>query len=115
MKEKLKHWPVAGEMQFSDFDMEEASNSPISRVASSTFGTPSLMEDLCDDEDGKYFPNFYAYILCRFRQWRHRSRRNLRGHNLNLDDSHGLITDGALACMTEGAKKALRSLFYIII
>ena len=94
-KEKVEQRSFAGEMLFTDFVIEEPLNSSISRVASSNFGTPSLMEDLRDDEEGKYFPNFYAYILCRFRQWRHRSRRNLRGQNLYPDYSQPVIKDEA--------------------
>ena len=85
-------------MNFSDFDIEEVLNedpfnSSISSIARIDFQARGLDEGFDLEQDGKYFPYFYAYILCRFRQWRHRSRRNLRGHNLNIDDSQGLITD----------------------
>ena len=46
-------------MNFSDFEIQEALNSPCSRVASSISQAGSL-EDISDLElDGKYFPYFY--------------------------------------------------------
>ena len=95
VQENLVKNSVAGEINFFDFDIEDGLNDPISSIARNDFQARGLAENSDLEQDGKYFPYLYAYILYRFRQRKHRSRRNLRGQNLNLDDSQALATDRA--------------------
>ena len=54
----LENSSVAGEMNFSDFDIEDGLNDPISSFSCSDNEARSLEENSDLEQDGKYFPNF---------------------------------------------------------
>ena len=58
MQENLENSSVAGEMNFSDFDIEDGLNDPISSFSCSDNEARSLEENSDLEQDGKYFPYF---------------------------------------------------------